>query len=188
MQSTANNRVTWNAFSSLLSNSTRGRGDLFYLNLDISCIALTIASSCSFWLWNEETEWDTWKPDALTQLMVPCRSTLSFWSEILVQRWSFQSNKANNRLWLHNMSIFWRYQCSYVSPQLLELFTVWCGARGSVVVEVLCCMPEGRGFETRLGEWILSMYLIFPAALCPGAYSASNRYEYQKQKSNINGK
>jgi hypothetical protein len=30
----------------------------------------------------------------------------------------------------------------------------------------------------------LSIYLILPAALGPGVYSASNRNEYQKQKSN----
>jgi hypothetical protein len=31
----------------------------------------------------------------------------------------------------------------------------------------------------------LSIYLIFPAALGPGGYSASNRNEYQKQKNNV---
>jgi hypothetical protein len=30
------------------------------------------------------------------------------------------------------------------------------GARGSVVVKVLCYKPEGRRFETRWGEWFLS--------------------------------
>jgi hypothetical protein len=34
------------------------------------------------------------------------------------------------------------------------------GARGSVVVKALCYKPEGRGFETRWGEWFLSNYLI----------------------------
>jgi hypothetical protein len=33
-----------------------------------------------------------------------------------------------------------------------------------------------------------SIYLILPAALDPGAYSASNRNEYQKQKDNVSGK
>jgi hypothetical protein len=32
---------------------------------------------------------------------------------------------------------------------------------------------------------MLSMYLILPAALCSGVYSASNRKEYQKQKGKI---
>jgi hypothetical protein len=54
--------------------------------------------------------------------------------------------------------------------------------RGSVVVEALCYKPEGRGFETRWGEWIFSIYLIFPAILGPEAYSASNRSKYHKQK------
>jgi hypothetical protein len=30
-----------------------------------------------------------------------------------------------------------------------------------------------------------SIYLILPAALGPGVYSTSNRYEYQKQKNNV---
>jgi hypothetical protein len=38
---------------------------------------------------------------------------------------------------------------------------------------------ENCGFETRLGKWTFSVYLILPAALYPGVYSASNRNEYQ---------
>jgi hypothetical protein len=34
---------------------------------------------------------------------------------------------------------------------------------------------------------IFSMYLILPAAVGPGVYSASKRNEYQKQKSNVSG-
>jgi hypothetical protein len=30
-------------------------------------------------------------------------------------------------------------------------------APGSIVVEALSCKPEGRGFETRLGELIFSI-------------------------------
>jgi hypothetical protein len=59
------------------------------------------------------------------------------------------------------------------------------GARVSVVIEALYYKPEGRWFENRWGEWIFSIYLILPAALDPGVYSASNRNEYQKQKNNI---
>jgi hypothetical protein len=33
-----------------------------------------------------------------------------------------------------------------------------------------------------------SVYLILPAALGPGVYSASNKNEYQKQKNNVSGK
>jgi hypothetical protein len=32
-----------------------------------------------------------------------------------------------------------------------------------------------------------SIYLIFPAALGPGVYSASNRNDYQKQKNKVSG-
>jgi hypothetical protein len=51
----------------------------------------------------------------------------------------------------------------------------------------LCYQPEGRGFETRWGEWFLSSYLILPASLGPGVYSASNRNECQKHKNNVSG-
>jgi hypothetical protein len=50
------------------------------------------------------------------------------------------------------------------------------------LVEALWHKPEGRGFETRRGNWTLSIYLILLTALGPGAYSASNKNEYQKQK------
>jgi hypothetical protein len=50
---------------------------------------------------------------------------------------------------------------------------------GSVVVKALCYKPEGRGFDSRWGEF-LKIYLIFPVAPGPGVYSASNRNEYQK--------
>jgi hypothetical protein len=32
-----------------------------------------------------------------------------------------------------------------------------------------------------------SIYIIFPAALAPGVYSASKRNEYQKKKNNVRG-
>jgi hypothetical protein len=55
----------------------------------------------------------------------------------------------------------------------------------SVAVEALCYKPEGRGFEIRWGEWISSIYLILPAALGLGVYSASSRNEYRKQENNV---
>jgi hypothetical protein len=60
-------------------------------------------------------------------------------------------------------------------------------ARGSVVVKALYYKPEGREFETRGSELVFSIYLILPAALGPGVYSASNRNEYQKEKNNVSG-
>jgi hypothetical protein len=61
------------------------------------------------------------------------------------------------------------------------------GARGSVVVKAICYKPEGRGFETLWSEWHFSIYLILPAELGPGVYSASDRNEFQKQENNISG-
>jgi hypothetical protein len=36
-------------------------------------------------------------------------------------------------------------------------------------------------------EMNFSIYLVHPAALGPGVYSASNRNEYQKQENNVSG-
>jgi hypothetical protein len=35
--------------------------------------------------------------------------------------------------------------------------------------------------------FLLTIYLILPAALSPGVYSASNKNEYQKQKYSVSG-
>jgi hypothetical protein len=35
---------------------------------------------------------------------------------------------------------------------------------------------------------LLSIYLILPAAICPGVFSAYNKNEYQKQTNNVPGK
>jgi hypothetical protein len=56
------------------------------------------------------------------------------------------------------------------------------GAGGSIVVRALFYKTGGSVLETRRGERIFSVYLILPAALGPGVYSASNRNECQKQK------
>jgi hypothetical protein len=42
------------------------------------------------------------------------------------------------------------------------------GARVRVMVKALCYKPEGREFETRLGVWMFSVYLIFSAVIDPG--------------------
>jgi hypothetical protein len=61
------------------------------------------------------------------------------------------------------------------------VLTTW-GTRGSVVVKALCYKPEGRSSIS--DEVNLEIYLIIPASLGPGVYSASNRNEYQKHKNN----
>jgi hypothetical protein len=77
--------------------------------------------------------------------------------------------------------------CTVYETCLFVCCIVVMGARRSIVVKALCYKPEGHGFETRCGGWFLSIYLIFPAALGPGVYSASNRNEYQKYKINVSG-
>jgi hypothetical protein len=43
------------------------------------------------------------------------------------------------------------------------------------MVKALRYKPEGRGFETRCGELISSIYLMLPVKLGPGVYSAGSR-------------
>jgi hypothetical protein len=75
------------------------------------------------------------------------------------------------------------YCGSPASKYVIKYYYYSLGARGSVVVKALCYKPDGRGFDNRWGEF-LKIYIILPAALGPGVYSASNRNEYQKQKNN----
>jgi hypothetical protein len=63
--------------------------------------------------------------------------------------------------------------------------SVMLGAQGSVLIKALSCKSESRGSETLWGQWMFSIYLILPAALGLGVYSASNRNKYQKQKINV---
>jgi hypothetical protein len=88
------------------------------------------------------------------------------------------------RLWIDSsLNLFINiFHLILFSAFIFETLQIGKGARGSVVVKALCYKPEGRGFETRWGEWFLSIYLILLAALGPGVYSASNRNEYQKHK------
>ena len=45
--------------------------------------------------------------------------------------------------------------------------------------EVLCCSPEGRGFDSRWFHWNFSLTYSFWPHYGPGVDSASNRNEYQ---------
>jgi hypothetical protein len=56
------------------------------------------------------------------------------------------------------------------------------------VLEVLV-LQAGRSRVSRPDELneFFSVYLILPAALGPGVYSASNRNEYQKQRNDVSG-
>jgi hypothetical protein len=81
---------------------------------------------------------------------------------------------------------YYYYYYSTTAAAAATSITTTSESRGSVVVETV--LQTGRlRFETRLGEHIFSVYLILPAALGPGVYSASNRNEYQKQKNNVSG-
>jgi hypothetical protein len=50
-----------------------------------------------------------------------------------------------------------------------------------VLVEALCYDTQGRGFDSRRGEWIPSIFLMIPVTLGPGVVSASNRNEYSRE-------
>jgi hypothetical protein len=57
------------------------------------------------------------------------------------------------------------------------------GAHGNVVVEALCCKPEGHGFHSWWHLWFFfQIDVILRATLGPGVYSAFNRNEYEKQQ------
>jgi hypothetical protein len=74
--------------------------------------------------------------------------------------------------------------CIHCLRSLIVVF-LWGGALGSVMIKALCNKSEGRGLETRLGKLFFSTYIILPAALGPGVYSASNRNEHHKQENDI---
>jgi hypothetical protein len=54
-----------------------------------------------------------------------------------------------------------------------------------LVDKALRYKPEGRGFDTRWGDF--STYPVLPAALGPGIYSASNRNVQKYKNNNVSG-
>jgi hypothetical protein len=61
------------------------------------------------------------------------------------------------------------------------------GACSSIVVKTLCYKPKGHSFDSLVRLLDFSIYLILPATLGPGVYSASNRNKYQKDRNNVSG-
>jgi hypothetical protein len=57
---------------------------------------------------------------------------------------------------------------------LFSLYKLW-----HAVVKALLYMPQGHGFETRWREYLLSINLMYLAALGPGFYSAGPDAEMQ---------
>jgi hypothetical protein len=49
------------------------------------------------------------------------------------------------------MSSWSKAQAQYCSAQIEK------GARGSAVIEALCYKPDGRGFETKRGEYFFNL-------------------------------
>jgi hypothetical protein len=82
----------------------------------------------------------------------------------------------------------WRQHFIRISEGISEILTgfSWSslvpGKYWNSSSKALFYKPEGRGFETRRGEWHFSIYLILSAVRGPGVYSAANRNENQKQK------
>jgi hypothetical protein len=77
--------------------------------------------------------------------------------------------------------IFWMAEVhSHSSQDMAPLtFLTRISARGSAVITALSYQPQGHAFQTWWGELIFPIYLILPAALDLGIYSASNRNENQ---------
>jgi hypothetical protein len=65
---------------------------------------------------------------------------------------------------------------------ILSSFFASCGFLKAESVFIL--LREQKEYRK---HWILLIYLILPAGLGPGVYSASNRNEYQKHKNNVSG-
>jgi hypothetical protein len=86
---------------------------------------------------------------------------------------------------LDPVSMSWMLEL-YLYSRLLRptsLYLINWGARGSIVVKALA---TNRKVACSISDEVTFLiYLILPAALGPGVYSASNRNEYQKQKNNI---
>jgi hypothetical protein len=79
------------------------------------------------------------------------------WYEIscmweLLRRFIFKVNPRENS----SMNFLWRRTIIYLKTSwcvILCCYLQMYGARGSVVVKALCYKPEGRGFDTRWGEF-----------------------------------
>jgi hypothetical protein len=56
--------------------------------------------------------------------------------------------------------------CPHHHHDLIHTFNI----KNLFIMEALRYKPEGHGFETRLREWILSIYLILPVAIGPGVH------------------
>jgi hypothetical protein len=76
----------------------------------------------------------------------------------------------------------WNVCMRFHSPPDQVGLTLSLVAHDNVVIKTLCYKPEGRGFETRWGEWSFPNYLILPTAVGPLVYPIFNRNEYHKQK------
>jgi hypothetical protein len=129
-----------------------------------------------------------WRPRCTTWyafLYVLAIITLSnyyFKSLTYVQCFLFRLHK-----WAPQKKMLYIIICDSQKLLYFSMDVIWGGARRSIMVKALCYIPEGRGFETRWDEWFLSNYVILPATLDPGVYSASNRNEYQTHKNNVAG-
>jgi hypothetical protein len=99
-----------------------------------------------------------------------------------------RSDRFNGLRFLHSLPYFcWSAPSWSVAVPRFLLSVYFPTSCGSAVVKALCYKLKGRGFENRWAELIFSIYLTLPAALAPGVYSASNKYEYRKQKYNVPG-
>jgi hypothetical protein len=128
--------------------------------------------------------------DPKTRLLLPLTCSQA-WDSLQIPLWLFAfrvSQNAGVPLRMVGSTGHVRSYCSFPDytesqPQYATLhpprWKCWVSQTGYKAVKTLCYKPEGRGFETRLGElFFFSIYLIFPAALGPAVYSASNINEY----------
>jgi hypothetical protein len=101
----------------------------------------------------------------------------------------FRSNilSSRQRSWSHSHAVYLAQKTRDKVTFSLCLINQ-AGARGIVVIKVLCYKPDGRGFENWWGECIFTIYPILSATVGSGVHSTSNRNVYQKHKNYVSGK
>jgi hypothetical protein len=104
--------------------------------------------------WNEFYH----RPEALTAIKVNGISCS--------QLCQFVTNDHDVRSYVcvHHLDLMWHF--------IQTILSVWPGGCACVVVKALCYKLEGRGLDTRWGDFLKFTLL---AALGPGVYAASNR-------------
>jgi hypothetical protein len=98
--------------------------------------------------------------------------------------------------WMYDSTILylgtgWRsvvgFTFRHISPPKMAPVTSLMDHAVAYWLRLLATSRKIAGFIHDEVNFFFLIYLILPAALSPGVYSASNRNEYQKQRNNVSG-